>query len=65
MNFLEQYKWFKNIGKPAFDRITGAVPSKFGPEIGGGVAGAAYGFSTEDLGATTLDPEVESDIAKI
>jgi len=59
-----QNGYSKYIGKPAFDRITGAVPSKFGPEIGGGIAGAAYGFSTEDLGATTLDPEAESDVAK-
>ena len=57
-----QNGYSKYIGKPAFDRITGAVPSKFGPEIGGGTVGAAYGFSTEDLGATTLDPESESNI---
>jgi hypothetical protein len=37
-----QNGYSKYIGKPAFDRITGAVPSKFGPEIGGGTAGQLH-----------------------
>ena len=54
-----QNAYSKNFGKPAFDYITAG---KFGPEIGGGLVGGAYGFSTEDLGATAMDPEQENNI---
>ena len=42
----------KNIGKPAFDYFT---EGKFGPELGSGLVGGAYGFSLpeEDSNTTT------------
>ena len=41
----------KNVGKPAFDYFT---KGKFGPELGSGLVGGAYGFSLpEEDGNTT------------
>ena len=54
-----QNAYSKNIGKPAFEAIT---TKQFGPEFGGGIVGGAYGFSTEDLGATAMDPEQENNV---
>ena len=51
----------KNIGRPAFDYITAG---KLGPELGGGLVGGAYGFSTEGLTGQALDPESEDNITK-
>ena len=51
----------KNIGRPAFDYIT---TGKLGPELGGGLVGGAYGFSTEGLTGQALDPEDETNITK-
>ena len=56
-----QNAYSKNIGRPAFDALT---TGKFGPEIAGGLVGGAYGFSTEDLGATAMDPEQENNIGQ-
>ena len=56
-----QNAYSKNIGRPAFNALTA---SKFGPEVAGGLVGGAYGFSTEDLGATAMDPEQENNIGQ-
>ena len=56
-----QNLYSKHIGRPSFDYIT---TGKFGPELGGGLAGALYGFSTEGLTGKALDPEDEDNMTK-
>ena len=41
----------KNVGKPAFDYFT---QGKFGPELGSGLVGGAYGFSLPEEDGNTL-----------
>ena len=41
----------KNLGKPAFDYFT---QGKFGPELGSGLVGGAYGFSLPEEDSNTI-----------